>query len=58
MWWRRVVSTLKQIAGMPDYERYLRHMRTTHPDQKLISPGEYTAEYLKRRYESGANRCC
>ncbi|MFN8645805.1 MAG: YbdD/YjiX family protein [Gemmatimonadales bacterium] len=52
------VSTFRQVAGMPDYEGYLRHLRLTHPDWPLPSEREFYALYVTARYGDGPTRCC
>jgi len=51
-------SLLRRIAGMPDYEAYLEHLRSSHPERAVPSEREYYAEYLRSRYEAGPTRCC
>jgi uncharacterized short protein YbdD (DUF466 family) len=55
---RKVVSVMKAVAGMPDYERYLEHRRTCHPGEPVLSRREHYLEYVKRRYGNGGGRCC
>jgi uncharacterized short protein YbdD (DUF466 family) len=43
---------------MPDYEAYLEHLRSSHPERAAPSEREYYAEYLRSRYEDGPTRCC
>ena len=54
----RARTIVKRIAGMPNYEAYLEHLRTCHPECPLPSEGEYYELYLKGRYEGGGMRCC
>ena len=54
----RCVATLKRIAGMPDYEAYVEHLATCHPECPVPSEREYYELYLKQRYEGGGMRCC
>jgi uncharacterized short protein YbdD (DUF466 family) len=67
-WWqaRRVgrgvhgfLRTLRQIVGAPDYERYLEHLAARHPDRTPLTPREYYAEFVSRRFGGGGPpRCC
>jgi uncharacterized short protein YbdD (DUF466 family) len=57
-WWSRIVATLRRIAGMPDYEAYLEHLRAHHPECSLPSEREYYDLYLSGRYGNGTTRCC
>ncbi|HJR16169.1 MAG TPA: YbdD/YjiX family protein [Gemmatimonadales bacterium] len=54
----RIGSFLRRIAGMPDYEAYLEHLRSSHPEKPLPTRREYYAEYLSSRYGDGPTRCC
>lgn len=49
---------LKRIAGMPNYEAYVEHLRACHPECPVPSEREYYELYLKGRYEGGGMRCC
>jgi uncharacterized short protein YbdD (DUF466 family) len=56
---RRALSIIKTVFGMPDYDRYVEHRRECHPGVPVLSPSEFYAEHLKRRYEGGGpTRCC
>jgi uncharacterized short protein YbdD (DUF466 family) len=55
---RNLVSSVKAVVGMPDYERYLEHRRTCHPGEPVLSRREHYLEYLKWRYSGGGGRCC
>ena len=49
---------LRQIAGAPDYRRYLEHHAACHPGLPPLSPREHYAEVVTRRFGGGATRCC
>jgi uncharacterized short protein YbdD (DUF466 family) len=54
----RIASAVRRIAGMPDYEAHVVHMRQCHPEQRVPSAREYYTEFLRSRYEDGPTRCC
>jgi uncharacterized short protein YbdD (DUF466 family) len=54
----RARTAVKRIAGMPNYEAYLEHLRSCHPECPLPSEREYYELYLKQRYAGGGMRCC
>jgi len=54
----RLGSTLRRVAGMPDYAGYLAHMAERHPDRRPMSEREFFEEYVNARYGDGASRCC
>jgi uncharacterized short protein YbdD (DUF466 family) len=53
--WIRVLRT---VIGVPDYERYLRHMRARHPQCEVLSPAEFATVRLDSRYSRPGSRCC
>jgi uncharacterized short protein YbdD (DUF466 family) len=55
---RRFATLLRQLAGMPDYQAHLEHLRRCHPGQAEPSEREYFEQFLKTRYGEGAARCC
>lgn len=54
----RLTTTLKRIAGMPNYEAYVAHLREHRPDCPVPSQREYFNDFVKRRYEGVGMRCC
>jgi len=67
-WWRDATArralrgflrTVRQIVGAPDYERYLEHQAARHPECPALTPREYYAEFVTRRFGgAGPTRCC
>jgi uncharacterized short protein YbdD (DUF466 family) len=57
-WVAGAVSVLRTIAGAPNYERYLQHLRTHHPRTTPLTRDEFTRERLARRYDTPGSRCC
>jgi len=55
---RAAASVVKRLAGMPDYDRYLAHLRESHPERPVPTEREYYQEFVKGRYEDGSSRCC
>jgi len=51
-------SCLRRIAGMPDYEHHVEHLRRCHPDHPIPSERQYYEEFLNARYTDGPTRCC
>ncbi len=56
--WRAAVSIARLIVGIPDYDTYLRHIRTFHPDVTPMSYEAFFAERMQARYARGRSRCC
>ncbi len=55
---RRIVSMIRRIAGMPEYDAHLEHLRRTHSDRPIPTEREYFEEFVRCRYEDGPTRCC
>jgi uncharacterized short protein YbdD (DUF466 family) len=55
---RRAGAVLRVIAGVPDYERYVAHMRDRHPGAPILARGEFQRERLTARYERPGSKCC
>jgi uncharacterized short protein YbdD (DUF466 family) len=55
---RALRSAIRRMLGMPDYQRYLTHLRERHPERPLPTEREYYEEFLRARYADGPNRCC
>ena len=51
--WRFV----RQVSGDDTYERYLAHMRETHPGQPVMPPAEFHRTQLEQKW-SRVSRCC
>ena len=56
---RALRRAVRLILGMPDYDAYREHHAACHAGEAMLTPGEFFAEHLKRRYEGGGpSRCC
>lgn len=60
--WRRALNrasrVVRQIFGMPDYERYLAHRHQCHPGEPVLGPKAFYAQQIEQRYAGGTGRCC
>jgi uncharacterized short protein YbdD (DUF466 family) len=54
----RCAAAARRIAGMPDYEAYVEHLRRRHPERPVPTRRHFFEEYLRARYEDGPGRCC
>jgi uncharacterized short protein YbdD (DUF466 family) len=54
---QRLAWLIRRILGVPDYERYLAHVRMAHPDQVPMTEREFFKDRLEGRAKPGA-RCC
>jgi len=51
----------RMLVGIPDYDTYVQHMRTRHPDKPVMSYKEFFRERQQARYGGdgkGGMRCC
>jgi uncharacterized short protein YbdD (DUF466 family) len=55
---QRARAIVHAMMGVPDYERYLRHLSEHHPGCPVPTRAEFERERLKARYERPGSRCC
>ncbi|CDL36359.1 putative small protein yjiX [Salmonella enterica subsp. houtenae serovar Houten] len=46
------------LIGIPDYDNYVEHMKTNHPDKPYMTYEEFFRERQEARYGSGGSSCC
>ena len=54
----RAGGVLRRIIGVPDYDRYLAHMRASHAGERALTRDEFAHERLCDRYNRPGTRCC
>jgi uncharacterized short protein YbdD (DUF466 family) len=54
----RAATVLRTVIGVPDYERYLTHVRASHPDVTPLSRDQFLAQCAADRYDRPGSRCC
>ena len=57
----RVAETARLMVGVPDYDTYVAHRKTTHPGEPVMSYEEFFRERQSARYDVGKGRlrgCC
>jgi uncharacterized short protein YbdD (DUF466 family) len=54
------VRTARLMVGIPDYDTYVQHWRTVHPDKPAMTYEEFFLERQAARYgfSKGRFRCC
>jgi uncharacterized short protein YbdD (DUF466 family) len=57
-WLVSFASVVRRVIGVPDYERYLAHMRAHHRDERPLDASAFARDVLARRYERPGSRCC
>jgi uncharacterized short protein YbdD (DUF466 family) len=56
---RAIAYYLNEMAGVPNYNRYLDHLKKHHPDQPPMTRAEFYRQAIDERYGSGdIRRCC
>lgn len=53
-----VARVARSVLGVPDYERYLAHVRANHPNATPLTHDEFARERLEVRYSRPGARCC
>lgn len=54
----RAARVVGFVAGAPDYERYVAHVRARHPGCEPVSRHEFVRQRLADRYDRPGSRCC
>lgn len=54
----RIATVLRQVAGAPDYQRYVAHVRGRHPGVEPLAWDEFYRSRLEERYNKPGARCC
>jgi uncharacterized short protein YbdD (DUF466 family) len=53
----RTASFMRAVLGVPDYGRYLSHMREAHPGDRVMTETEFRHARMNDRYNR-TSRCC
>jgi uncharacterized short protein YbdD (DUF466 family) len=51
-------KVIRKVAGMPDYNGHIEHLRRCHPEQPIPSQRQFYEEFLRNRYGDQPTRCC
>lgn len=54
----RSAAILRRIVGVPDYDRYVAHVRDCHPGTVAMTREEFERSRLEDRYSRPGQRCC
>ena len=55
---RYLGQSLRLMVGLPDYQTYVAHMESTHPDREPMSYEECFRARQEARYGGGQGKCC
>ena len=53
-----IARAMRAVLGAPDYERYVAHVRSAHPDREPMTCGEFMNDRMENRYNKPGTRCC
>jgi uncharacterized short protein YbdD (DUF466 family) len=56
--WRALAVAARRIAGIPDYDAYVAHLRSHHPERAIPSEADFFVARQQARYSGGGGRCC
>jgi uncharacterized short protein YbdD (DUF466 family) len=56
--WRALVAAARRIASIPDYDAYVAHLRSHHPERAIPSAADFFADRQQARYRTGGGSCC
>lgn len=54
----RAACVVRRIIGVPDYDRYVAHVRARHPGTEPLAYEEFVRQRLADRYNRPGTRCC
>jgi uncharacterized short protein YbdD (DUF466 family) len=54
----RAACVVRRVIGVPDYDRYVSHMHTHHPEARPMGRDEFIRERQADRYSRPGTRCC
>lgn len=55
---QRAAAVVRRVIGVPDYDRYVAHVRHAHPGTIPMSREEFERSRLEDRYSKPGQRCC
>ena len=53
-----IARVLRAVLGVPDYERYLVHVRSAHPGCVPMTCEQFMDDRMRSRYSRPGSRCC
>jgi uncharacterized short protein YbdD (DUF466 family) len=56
--WKHLVQAARLSCGVPDYEVYVAHLRTHHPERSIPTYAEFFRDRQVARYKGTGGRCC
>ncbi len=56
--WADTLAVTRALLGVPDYQRYLQHHASRHPECLPMTRQAFFRQREAARYARGSNRCC
>jgi uncharacterized short protein YbdD (DUF466 family) len=58
--WKMLCEMARLMIGVPDYDRYVAHMKAHHPEKPVMSYADFFAERQSARFggKGDIRRCC
>jgi uncharacterized short protein YbdD (DUF466 family) len=53
-----VLRVIRTIIGVPDYDRYVKHVCEHHPGATPLSRKEFERDRMTAKYTRPGSRCC
>jgi uncharacterized short protein YbdD (DUF466 family) len=54
----RAAAAIRLVVGVPDYRRYVAHLRAAHPERTPLDYPAFFRERQAARYDRSSTRCC
>ena len=54
----RTAQIVRRLIGVPDYERYVAHVRAMHPGCEPMPRDAFMRKRMEDRYSRPGARCC
>lgn len=55
---RAALKIVRRIVGVPDYDAYLKHLRTHHPETVPPTQEQFLEKCWEDKFSRPGNRCC
>jgi len=55
---RDTANVIRRVIGVPDYDRYVSHLRSHHPNARPMTRDEFILQRQADRYSKPGARCC
>lgn len=53
-----IARVVRRIIGVPDYDAYVAHVRSSRPDEEVLTRERFLRDALDGRYLGPGSRCC